>query len=124
MDPFIDLFHASWDIVKAGKLRCGVYMNSRTLPFSEERKKDLLLLEQGAADSGKAAPKALIPKAVDADDEDEPESDSDSDDDDDDVRVADIYSYFAPISLRDSKETPHSLFSSISPVIYVLVLAG
>jgi hypothetical protein len=54
---------------------------------TEERKKDLLLLEQGAADAGgsKAAPaKALIPKAVDADDEDEPESDSSSDSDDDD----------------------------------------
>jgi len=36
--------------------------------------------------AGKAAPKALIPKAADADDEDEPESESDSEDDDDEVR--------------------------------------
>ena len=50
---------------------------------AEERKKDLLLLELGTADAGAGrAPKALIPKAVDADDEDEPESDSSSDDDD------------------------------------------
>jgi hypothetical protein len=56
--------------------------------FVEERKKDLLLLEQGTGDvGGGKAPKALIPKAVDADDEDEPESESSSDDDDDDDEV-------------------------------------
>ena len=45
----------------------------------------LLLEQQGEEGSKAAAPaKALIPKAVDADDEDEPESESSSDDDDDD----------------------------------------
>lgn len=54
-----------------------------TLFTTEERKKDLLLLEQGVGEAaGGKAPKALVPKAVDADDEDEPESESSSDDDD------------------------------------------
>ena len=96
-----------------------MYMNSRTLPLSEERKKDLLLLEQGAADSGKAAPKALIPKAVDADDEDEPESDSDSDDDEDDVRVTDIHSCQDLVSLHGAKEFPHVLISPESHPSFV-----
>ncbi len=52
---------------------------------AEERKKDLLLLETGTGEAnGAKAPKALIPKAVDADDEDEPASESSSDDNDDD----------------------------------------
>ncbi|GAX75780.1 hypothetical protein CEUSTIGMA_g3223.t1 [Chlamydomonas eustigma] len=57
---------------------------TKGINFEEERKKDLLLLEQGAGNlGGGKAPKALIPKAIDADDEDEPESESSSDDDDD-----------------------------------------
>lgn len=67
-------------------LPCGLM---QLLLHAEERKKDLLLLEQGTADAGVGrALKALIPKAVDADDEDEPESDSSSDNDDDEVRAA------------------------------------
>ncbi|KAG1681030.1 hypothetical protein FOA52_009990 [Chlamydomonas sp. UWO 241] len=55
--------------------------------FEEERKKDLKLLEAGAADAGGAggrAQKALIPKAADADDEDEDDDEGSSSDDDDD----------------------------------------
>lgn len=64
--------------------RVGSSLTATCTPaFTEERKKDLLLLEQGAGEAaGGKAPKALVPKAVDADDEDEPESESSSDDDD------------------------------------------
>ncbi len=55
---------------------------------AEEKQKDLLLLEAGGDGGGKAN-RALIPKAVDADDEDEPESESSSDDDE----VNEIYTH-------------------------------
>ncbi|MEW5302110.1 MAG: hypothetical protein WDW36_004920 [Sanguina aurantia] len=52
--------------------------------FEEERQRDLLLLEAGPGDGGRAA-KQLVPKAIDADEEDgEVESSSDADDDEDD----------------------------------------
>lgn len=58
---------------------------TKGINFEEERKKDMLLLEQGVGETaGGKAPRALVPKAIDADDEDDPESGSSSDDDDDD----------------------------------------
>jgi hypothetical protein len=54
------------------------------LDFDEERKKDLLLLEQATTNAAQGAVK-LVPKAVDADD-DEEEEEPESSDDDDEVR--------------------------------------
>lgn len=57
------------------------------IDFEEERKKDLLLLEQSSEATARA--KALIPKAIDADESDPDDSDDsdDSDEDDDEAEL-------------------------------------
>lgn len=58
-------------------------IKTKGINFEEEKKKDLLLLEQGVSASD-SAPNPLVPKAIDADDEDEEEPESSDDDDEDD----------------------------------------